>query len=47
MSDQGFLHHPSIVFETLTDIDNDSSFTDGYGRKWQNPALANVSQECV
>ena len=34
VSDQGYLDHPSIVFETLTDIDNDTLFMDGYGRIW-------------
>lgn len=37
VSDQGYIDHPSIVFETLTDIDNDSVFTDGYGQRWRKP----------
>lgn len=36
-----------IVFETLNNIDNDSSFTDGYGRKWQGPESVNISREFV
>ncbi|CAF1445041.1 unnamed protein product, partial [Rotaria magnacalcarata] len=43
--DQGFLNHPSIVFETLSNIDNNSSFTDGYGEKWQKPVPVNESQD--
>jgi hypothetical protein len=47
VSDQGYLDHASIVFETLTDIDNDSLFTDGYGHIWRKPELVNSSQEFV
>ncbi|CAF4267194.1 unnamed protein product, partial [Rotaria sordida] len=47
VSDEGFANHTSIVFETLTDIDNDSSFTDGYGQKWQKPVPVDVSREFV
>jgi hypothetical protein len=32
------MDHPSIVFETLIDVDNDSVFTDGYGQIWRKPA---------
>ncbi|CAF3942326.1 unnamed protein product [Rotaria sordida] len=45
VSDEGFANHTSIVFETLTDIDNDSSFTDGYGQKWQKPVPVDVSRD--
>lgn len=47
VSDQGFLDHSSIVFETLTDIDNDSLFTDGYGRIWRKAEPADSSREFV
>ncbi|CAF2992500.1 unnamed protein product [Rotaria sp. Silwood2] len=45
VSDEGFANHTSIVFETLTDIGNDSSFTDGYGQKWQKPVPVDVSRD--
>ncbi|CAF2852614.1 unnamed protein product [Rotaria sp. Silwood2] len=45
VSDQGYLDHKSIVFETLTDIDNDSLFTDGYGRIWRKPELVDSSRD--
>ncbi|UJR14120.1 hypothetical protein I4U23_001115 [Adineta vaga] len=45
VSDQGYLNHPSIVFETLTDIDNNSTFTDGYGQVWQRPVTANTTRD--
>lgn len=41
------MDHPSIVFETLTNIDNDSVFTDGYGRTWRKPAPVDSSREFV
>jgi hypothetical protein len=47
VSDQGYLDHTSIVFETLTDIDNDSLFTDGYGRIWRKPESVDSSREFV
>jgi hypothetical protein len=47
VSDQGYLDHTSIVFETLTDIDNDSLFTDGYGRIWRKPEAVDSSREFV
>ncbi|CAF3438241.1 unnamed protein product [Rotaria socialis] len=45
VSDQGFLNQSSIVFETLSNIDNNSSFTDGYGEKWQKPVPVNEAQD--
>ncbi|CAF1014048.1 unnamed protein product [Rotaria sp. Silwood1] len=45
VSDQGYLDHKSIVFETLTDIDNDSLFTDGYGRIWRKPEAVDSSRD--
>ena len=45
VSDQGYVDHTSIVFETLIDLDNDSTFTDGYGRKWQKPEPTDSSRE--
>ncbi|CAF1379394.1 unnamed protein product [Rotaria sordida] len=45
VSDQGYLDHKSIVFETLTDIDNDSLFTDGYGRIWRKPEPVDSSRD--
>lgn len=48
VSDEGYMDHPSIVFETLTDIDNDSVFTDGYGQKWRKPTpTVDASREFV
>jgi hypothetical protein len=47
VSDQGYLDHTSIVFETLTDVDNDSLFTDGYGRIWRKPEPVDASEEFV
>jgi hypothetical protein len=47
VSDQGYLDHSSIVFETLTDVDNDSLFTDGYGRIWTKPEPVDSSREYV
>jgi hypothetical protein len=41
------MDHPSIVFETLTGIDNDSVFTDGYGRTWRKPTPVDSSREFV
>ncbi|CAF1015361.1 unnamed protein product [Adineta steineri] len=45
VSDQGYLDHKSIVFETLTDVDNDSLFTDGYGRIWRKPESVDSSRD--
>ncbi|CAF0916643.1 unnamed protein product [Adineta ricciae] len=45
VSDQGYLDHRSIVFETLTDVDNDSLFTDGYGRIWRKPEPVDSSRD--
>jgi len=45
VSDQGYLDHTSIVFETLTDVDNDSLFTDGYGRIWRKPEPVDSSRD--
>ncbi|UJR33045.1 hypothetical protein I4U23_020504 [Adineta vaga] len=45
VSDQGYLDHRSIVFETLTDVDNDSLFTDGYGRIWRKPESVDSSRD--
>ncbi|CAF4799529.1 unnamed protein product, partial [Rotaria magnacalcarata] len=45
VSDQGYLEHKSIVFETLTDVDNDTLFTDGYGRIWRKPETADSSRD--
>ncbi|CAF3479200.1 unnamed protein product [Rotaria socialis] len=45
VSDQGYLEHKSIVFETLTDVDNDTLFTDGYGRTWQKPETTDSSRD--
>ncbi|CAF1335830.1 unnamed protein product [Rotaria sp. Silwood1] len=45
VSDEGFANHKSIVFETLTDVDNDNSFTDGYGQNWQKPVPVDVSRD--
>ena len=47
VSDQGYLDHKSIVFETLTDVDNDNLFTDGYGRIWRKNRTENSSREFV
>lgn len=45
VSDQGYLDHTSIVFETLTDVDNDSLFTDGYGRIWRKTPPEDSSRD--
>ena len=39
------MDHPSIVFETLTNVDNDSVFTNGYGETWRSVAPADSSRE--
>jgi hypothetical protein len=41
------MDHSSIVFETLTDVDNDSVFTDGYGQIWRKPVPVDSSRELV
>ncbi|CAF1252993.1 unnamed protein product [Adineta steineri] len=45
VSDQGYLNHPSIVFETLTDIDNNSTFTNGYGDIWQKSVPVDTTRD--
>jgi len=47
VSDQGYLDHKSIVFETLTDVDNDNLSTYIYGRIWRKNRTEDSSREFV